>query len=116
MFISHLLQHLDLVRAHAHDLPEYLVVRHHAEPEVEQQHCPDGHDHRHTDLATLSDVICYIMGTWGLCTVVVMSTLVVRYTAITSTVSTSSAIQRAMERNSKIMNGIIIPFLSERVN
>ena len=66
MFISHLLQHLDLVRAHAHDLPEYLVVRHHAEPEVEQQHCPDGHNDRHTDLATLSDVSCYIMGTWGL--------------------------------------------------
>ena len=62
MDTAHLLQHLDLVRAHTHNLPQYLIVRHHTEPEVEQQHCPDGHDHSYTDLVTLSDVsTMYIM-------------------------------------------------------
>ena len=46
---SHLLQHLDLVGAHALDLAEDLVVGHDAEPEVEHHHGPDGRDDADAD-------------------------------------------------------------------
>merc|ERR1719233_845650 len=45
-----LLQDLDLVRAEVGDLPEYLVVAHHAQPHIEQDHCPYSsyNTHRHS--------------------------------------------------------------------